>query len=359
MSDRLDLNDEPDEGLDGDWLDGLRAAGLPVRSDSGPQPATTHVSAAPAALVGESWAPSTRTAYEQSWARFAGWCDATRRLDAWDANENDLADYVAYHVQSGLSPAYLARNLAAITSVFELAGRPSPARHPLVTRAAAGARRVRGTAQRQAEPLRLAELRSIVNGMAIVSNRPPNDPMIRRDRALLLLGWAAAMRASDLVALNVEDLAFTGDPDRGDGGMLLRLHRSKTDQEQRGASIAVTYSQRIGSCPVRSTMLLTREYRTGPLFRRIDRHGRIGGRLSADAVTDIVQRHVANVLTSVDPALFSSHSLRAGFVTELRAQRVAPHLIQRQTRHKDLRTLSSYDRPGNLFDEPALAGEWW
>ena len=101
--------------------------------------------------------------------------------------------------------------------------------------------------------------------MAIVSNRPPNDPMIRRDRALLLLGWAGAMRASDLVALNVEDLTFAGDPDRGDGGMLLRLHQSETDQEQRGASIAVTYSQRIGSCPVRSTMLLARDYRTGPL----------------------------------------------------------------------------------------------
>ena len=146
---------EPDLDADGEWLDGLRAVGLPIRTERNPRSAPQHISAAAAALVSESWAPSTRTAYEQSWARFCAWCTATRRIDGWDANEQDLADYVAYHVQSGLTPAYLSRNLAAITSAFELAGRPSPARHPLVVRAAAGARRVRGTAPRQAAPLRL------------------------------------------------------------------------------------------------------------------------------------------------------------------------------------------------------------
>ena len=194
--------------------------------------------------------------------------------------------------------------------------------------------------------------------MAIVTNRPPNDPRLRRDLALLLLGWAGAVRASELVAINVEDLTFTGEPDSGTGGMLVAVTRSKTDQEQRGASVAVPYTDRIGSCPVRATRLLTREYRTGPLFRHIDRHGRRHGRLSGDAVTDIVQRYVAAVLGQ-DPALYSSHSLRAGFVTDLRAQHVPTPLIQRQTRHKDPRTLSTYDRPSNPFEEPALAGEWW
>ncbi len=105
-------------------------------------------------------------------------------------------------------------------------------------------------------------------------------------------------------------------------------------------------------------MLIARERRTGPLFRSIDRHGRTGGRLSADAVSLIVRRHVGAVL-GVDPGLYSGHSLRAGFVTEMRALGVPAHLIMRQTGHTDPRMLTTYDRPGDLFTEPPLAGEWW
>jgi integrase len=47
----------------------------------------------------------------------------------------------------------------------------------------------------------------------------------QRDRALTLLGFAAALRRSELVALNVEDVDFV------DGGMHLTIRRSKTDQE--------------------------------------------------------------------------------------------------------------------------------
>jgi len=49
-----------------------------------------------------------------------------------------------------------------------------------------------------------------------------------RDRALLLLGFAGAFRRSELVALDVEDLAEYAE------GLVVRLRRSKTDQEGRG-----------------------------------------------------------------------------------------------------------------------------
>ncbi len=73
--------------------------------------------------------------------------------------------------------------MAAITHGFQLAGQTPPTKHPLVTRTVAGARRTLGSAARQATPLRLAELRYITAAMAIVANRKPTDPMIRRDRA--------------------------------------------------------------------------------------------------------------------------------------------------------------------------------
>ena len=71
-----------------------------------------------------------------------------------------------------------------------------------------------------------------------------------RDRALLLLGFAAALRRSELVALDVEDVDF--DPAKG---VLLTIRRSKTDQERAGAQVAVPYA-RAGNdlCAVRALL---------------------------------------------------------------------------------------------------------
>lgn len=342
-----DVGDNDDLDEPGEWLEGLRAAGLPVRAPREPSAATRE-------LVQRSWAPATLRAYESAWANFAAWCWATRRVEALEATEVDVADYLAYHVQAGLSAAYMSRNLAGITHGFEISSRPSPTRHPLVKRTLAGARRQVGTAPKQAAPLRLDELRKIVAAMAIVNNRAPGHPIVRRDRALLLIGWAGALRASELVGLHVDDITFTGDVVDGSGGAIVRLTRSKTDQQARGRSVAIPYSTHIGSCPARAVQLLARERRTGPLFRHIDRHGHLKGRLSADTVSTIVQRHVTSILGH-DPGLYSGHSLRAGFVTEMRARQVPPHLIMRQTGHRDARMLTTYDRPTDLFNEPPLA----
>jgi integrase len=61
----------------------------------------------------------------------------------------------------------------------------------------------------------------------------PTDLRGLRDRALLLIGWTAALRRGELVALEVADLSF--EPE----GVVLTIRRSKTDREGSGASVAV------------------------------------------------------------------------------------------------------------------------
>ena len=58
---------------------------------------------------------------------------------------------------------------------------------------------------------------------------------------------AVALRRSELVALNVEDLRF--DLARG---LILTIRKSKTDQEQAGAQVAVPYARARDRCPVRA-----------------------------------------------------------------------------------------------------------
>jgi hypothetical protein len=67
-----------------------------------------------------------------------------------------------------------------------------------------------------------------------------------RDRALLLAGFAGALRRSELVALDREHLRFTPD------GMTLRIPRSKRDQEGEGADPGLPRGLNPLSCPARA-----------------------------------------------------------------------------------------------------------
>jgi site-specific recombinase XerC len=60
-------------------------------------------------------------------------------------------------------------------------------------------RRTLGTAQRQVRPITVPDLRAMLEGL-------DTDPGGCRDRALLLLGFAGALRRSELVGLDAADV---------------------------------------------------------------------------------------------------------------------------------------------------------
>jgi integrase len=68
----------------------------------------------------------------------------------------------------------------------------------------------------------------------------------RRDRALLLFGFAAALRRAELVAIHVEDVAEIA------GGLRLRITHSKTDQTGQGAEIGLPRGRHAETCPVQA-----------------------------------------------------------------------------------------------------------
>ena len=170
------LVDDEDVDLDGElgeWLGGLRAAGLPIRADAtdrptrpAQQPALALPVEAVAGLVAESLAPATIAAYERDWQHFGGACHAYG-IDPIDADPMMVASWIAELAARGLTVATLHRRLAAITYAFGLLGRAAPADDPLVRKTMAGARRRLGTAPRRAIPLGLDDLRRIVTAIPI------------------------------------------------------------------------------------------------------------------------------------------------------------------------------------------------
>jgi len=354
----VDERDDVDE-VDGGHLAGLRAVGLPVVDRRAADRAGRRPSAELAELVEQSWAESTRGAYSADWQLFTTWCSVHGLDDPYQADELDLGEWIASMTLRRLALATIKRRVAAVNWWFEVGQRRSPTKGPGVRLALSGAARTLGTGQRRAAPLRLEQLRRLVVGLPIVTGHPAaKTPRIRRDQVMFLVVWAAALRSEELVGLDVEDLTFSGDADAAtEGGMLVRMRTSKGSQTE-PVHVAVPYSTHLSACPVRLAMLHARQVRSGPLFRRIDRHGRSLARLGSAAVSRVLKDRIATVLAE-SPDIYSSHSLRAGFVTEARARRVPDALIARHTRHRDLNMLQVYDRPADLFNDPALAGEWW
>ena len=145
-------------------------------------------------------------------------------------------------------PATIDARLAAISAAHRAAGHDSPTKEEAVRLVRRGVRRTLGTAQRQVRPVTVPDLRTMLEGLG-------TDPAGCRDRALLLLGFAGALRRSELVGLDVADIT------EGADGLTVRLRRSKTDQEGAGRTVGIPYGSNPVTCPVRAWRALARGLR--------------------------------------------------------------------------------------------------
>ncbi len=325
---------DPEERPDGSARDLVPAA---TAADE-----VARLAAQAARYADEALSASTRRAYESQWRRFVAWCEA-RGAVALPASGDVVMLYLADRA-AGASVSTLTQIQAAIRAVHLHHDLPPPSSGRL-DRAAAGMRRDRARAPRQVRPLTLRDLKRVVS-------RLPTDLTGVRDRALLLVGFAGALRRSELVALDLAGsarsdsictLAFVA------GGLRIWLGRSKTDQDGDGQLIAIPFG-RTRLCPVAAlrAWLDLAAISSGPIFRPISRHGRLEARrLRPEAVAEIVKR--AAERADLDPALFSGHSLRAGFVTTAAEADVATELIMKQTRHRKAETVAIYVREADAF----------
>jgi site-specific recombinase XerD len=233
---------------------------------------------------------STVRAYEADWRDFNAWCDP-RGLRALPAQPETVALYLAALDQSGRRPSTLRRRLAAIAQRHAAHGLAIPTIHPAVRGALQAIVKTQSldAAVLAKAPLLPSELRRLVRLL-------PAGLAGMRDRALMLVGQAGRLRRSDIVALDVADLAIER------AGMTLRPF----DQFiHRGTGEAL--------CPVAATetWLSESEISDGPLFRSIDRFGRISEtRLTDRSVALIVKR--AAQTAGLDATRYAAGSLRSG-----------------------------------------------
>jgi site-specific recombinase XerD len=296
------------------------------------------------AYVDASKAPNTLRAYRADWADFHTWC-AAHGEQPLPAAPDAVARYLADHAET-LKASTLQRRLTSIAVAHRYAGLPSPADAPLVQETLKGIRRTKARAG-ETVARKEAAVTAIIRRMVTAL---PDTLAGARDRAILLLGFAGALRRSELVALDLDDLRFTHE------GLVITLRRSKTDQEGQGEEKGIPYGSNPDTCPVRAVRrwLELAAIAPGPIFAPIDRHGRIRpARLCPQGVAIIIKR--AAERAGLDPAQFAGHSLRAGLATAAAEAGVSERSIMSQTGHRSVAVARRYIRRGSLFRDNAAA----
>ena len=286
-------------------------------------------------------AAATIRAYRSDARDFTAWC-AQHGLEPMPAIVETVAAYLASLARSGLKASTITRRRAAIAYMHRAAGLEPPTQSEAAKAVLAGIRRSIGTAVTRKAPITAKAIRAMLEEM-------PQDLRGLRDRALLLIGFAGALRRSELVALNVEDIEENAE------GVFLRIRRSKTDQEGHGDFVSIPIGYKLRPVAALRDWLEAAGTTEGPIFRSIKKGGELTvNRLTDRSVADILKKRSA--AAGLDASTLSGHSLRSGFVTEALAKGADVLRVMDVTRHRQVNTLKVYDRRARAFQDHAGAG---
>jgi len=233
------------------------------------------------------------------------------------------------------------RRCAAIGDAHRRANLDNPAGHAGVKATLAGIARTLGVA-----PVKKAALTAELLAKAL--RTMPQDLAGLRDRALILIGFSAALRRTELVALDVDDIA------RHPKGLLITIRRSKTDQTRAGRTKAVPHGRKLHAVRALDAWLAAAKITTGPLFRGVRGDTVLGRRLCDHQVARIVKKRIAAV--GLDPKLFAGHSLRSGYISSAAEHNASLVSIAAHAGHEKLDTTRGYVQVADAFRDHSGKG---
>jgi len=201
----------------------------------------------------------------------------------------------------------------------------------------------------------------------MLATRPsPATPLGARDRALLLVGFGAALRRSELAGLRLGDV--TPVPGRG---LRVLVRRSKTDQRGAGQEVAVWANPKeAGFCPLAALETWLAFRRKGPditggasdgerpLFVGMSKAGRLSASGLSDKAVWRLVKGAAQAAGIEGWERFSGHSLRAGLATAAGEAGADLAQVMRQTRHRSADVALGYLRPADLWRNNPTKGIW-
>jgi len=312
-------------------------------------------------------APSTRRVYDECWQQFVNFLVP---LDAWRAQPMDVARWLAEQALRGVNPLTIEHRCGALTYYYEKLGkgaargrygvgiRESPVRDLIVQQTLKGIFRKHGRPPDRKQPLMLDTLGQMIDYQ-------PTNLFGLRNRVMLIVGWGAALRVSEITMLDATPRGGGGNGwvDISDEGLVVHLRRSKRNQNSRRLEHFAIPARRNAPhhCPVQLLRAWLREsgIKKGPLFPCVGRRSKKPGRerLSHRCVRHMLKATVKKF--GIDPKQISGHSLRSGCLSWLDQQHVPVHQIRAQAGHKNVQSVLPYLRGPIRIEDSALAETKW
>ncbi len=295
---------------------------------------------------------NTRIAYRKGWSRFTEFCASEGIVDPLSASPESVARYFVNlstrpSPRSGIVPSMGTVTIykSALARKFTDAGKPSPTNHPTVKATLKGLARLKGAPIRRVDALREYHIAAMIEAC-------PETTIGCRDAAIIAVGFAAALRRSEICSLRVEDIDLIDHDGHGVDRMIITVRRSKTDQQGRGQKVAVLNGHSIRPVDCLLTWLSSSGIVGGHLFQTMKRGGNLRGKpLHHSDIPRIVKHYAAAI--GLDPSGISGHSLRAGFVTSAAVHRARIDKIMEITRHTSPATVMQYIRDADAFSDHA------
>ena len=289
---------------------------------------------------------NTTRAYASDWRQFEAWCDE-RGLEPLPARAEAVATYLAALALAGRADSTIGRHLAAIGWQHRQHGHVPPTARDermVIADTLAGIRReTRARPSAKKVAIAAADLMKMIAAVRGIGSKA------MRDRAILALGLASALRRSELVALQLADVQLVKQ------GARITIRHSKTDQEGEGQVIAIPNGQTILPVARLKAWMAVRGEVPGPLFTRFAACGELTDLPMSDrAIARIVQKYAG--LAGLDASELGGHSLRAGFLTEAARSGASLPKMQEVSRQKKLKVLLGYIRSAELFEDHAGDG---
>lgn len=289
-----------------------------------------------AALMADAVPANTRKAYQKAAKAWVTWATAHGTCPM-PADPDAVVQWIVDLEAEGKAPATIGQALAALALAHRSAGIDPPPTNAFAVKQAMRAARARHVGEEEEAAPIVWELLCRMLDQLKGAKRT-------RYRALLLVGWAAALRRSELAGLTWDEVEL----EPGFAWAKIRFRRATKGSQLEAAIVGIQgNADEPGRCPVRALNALQPDAsrRQGPVFG-----------VSTDTVNDLVKRLVK--ACGVDPTDYSAHSLRAGFVTEAFRRRIPLDRIQAVTRHKDPKTLMKYRREADPVAGSAAADIW-
>ena len=297
-------------------------------------------------------ASNTQIAYRKGWNKFIEYCMDESIVDPLAASPEEIARFFIRlatrpNPQTGLalSMGTVSIYKSAVNKKYVDAGKLSPTSHPTVRATLKGLARLRGSASRQVEALREYHIEAMLKAC-------PDTPIGRRDAAIIAVGFAGALRRSEICSLRIEDAEFIDTANGAEERMFLTIRQSKTDQQGKGQRIAILNGRSIRPVQRLRSWLEVSGITEGYLFQTMKRGGHLRGKpMHHSDIPRIVKYYAA--LIGLNPKDIAGHSLRAGFVTSAAVHHARLDKIMAVTRHTNPSTVLRYIRDADAFADHA------